>query len=175
MRIWMSLHLVELMPLHLVGGSLYFDGTPLVGQSIARVRTSSHTFMFSSTLLLMDLTYRELRYFLCLSTTALDLSASLKDPRLWSEVLSTSACTTNGSLFSGYRRTSHGSVGILARYVRGSLTSPHCHHLNPSQVTVFGQSAGAMSISYFYLNDDFSTVARAAVRALSGTLTRCLN
>jgi len=160
--------------LFIAGGSLFFDGTPLVGQSIARVRTSSHTFMFS-TLLVMDLSYREPRYFLCLSTTVLDLSASLKDLRLWNEVRSTSACTTNGSPFSGYRKTSHCLVGIPARYVRGSSSSPHCLYHDPLQVTIVGQSAGAMSISYFYLNDDFSTVARAAVRALSGTLTRCHN
>lgn len=33
-----------------------------------------------------------------------------------------------------------------------------------SKVTVFGESAGALSASYHYLNDNFSTVARAAVR-----------
>ena len=33
------------------------------------------------------------------------------------------------------------------------------------QVTVFGESAGALSASYHYLNENFSTVARAAVRA----------
>ena len=45
----MFLHLVGLMPLHLVGGSLYFDGTPLVGQSIARVRDLiSHLYVLHS-------------------------------------------------------------------------------------------------------------------------------
>ena len=34
----------------------------------------------------------------------------------------------------------------------------------PSKVTVFGQSAGALSASHHYLNENFSAVARAAVR-----------
>ena len=125
-------------------------------------------------LLVVDFIYRELQYFLCLLTIVLDLSASLKVQRPWKEVRSTSACTTNGSLFSGCRRTSHRLVEIPARYVLRFSCSPRRLYHNQLQVTIFGQSAGAMSISYFYLNEDFSTVARAAVRALSRTLTRCL-
>ncbi|KAI0004879.1 Alpha/Beta hydrolase protein [Russula compacta] len=34
---------------------------------------------------------------------------------------------------------------------------------DPCKVTVFGESAGALSASYHYLNDNFSTVARAAI------------
>jgi len=34
---------------------------------------------------------------------------------------------------------------------------------DPDKVTVFGQSAGAASTSYHWINDDFSTVARAAI------------
>jgi hypothetical protein len=33
------------------------------------------------------------------------------------------------------------------------------------KVTVSGESAGALSASYHYLNEDFATLARAAVRA----------
>jgi carboxylesterase type B len=32
------------------------------------------------------------------------------------------------------------------------------------KVTVFGESAGALSTSYHYLNENFTAVARAAVR-----------
>ena len=39
-----------------------------------------------------------------------------------------------------------------------------CH--NPLQVTVFGQSAGANSISYISLNEGFSALARGAVRPI---------
>jgi carboxylesterase type B len=46
---------------------------------------------------------------------------------------------------------------VLATLVTG-ITS------NEKKVTVFGESAGAISASYHYLNEDFSTVARAAVR-----------
>jgi len=53
------------------------------------------------TLLLINVTHREPRSCLYLSIIALVLSASLSDPRLWSEVLSTSACMTKGLLFSG--------------------------------------------------------------------------
>jgi len=60
---------------------------------------------------------REPQSFLCLSTTVLDLLVSLKDPRPWKKVRSTSACTTNGSPFSGCRRISLRLVAILARYV----------------------------------------------------------
>jgi acetylcholinesterase len=34
---------------------------------------------------------------------------------------------------------------------------------DPRKVTIFGQSAGAMSTFYHYLNQNFSTVARAAI------------
>jgi len=113
------LHLPESSILSTDGASFIYDGTPLVKQSVDRVRTSSHTHELS-TLLLTDVTHREPRSCMCLSTIVLDLSASLKDPRLWSEGPSTSACTTNGLLWSGCRRTSHRLAAILPRYVHGS-------------------------------------------------------
>ena len=62
------------------GASFIYDGTPLVGQSVNRVRTPSHTHK-SSILLLIDATHRGHRSCTCLSTIVLALSASLKDPR----------------------------------------------------------------------------------------------
>ena len=76
-----------------------------------------HTPLCSS-LLVMEFTHREPRSFSCLSTTVLDPLASLKDPKLWKKVRSTSASTTNGSLFSGCRKISHRLVAIPTRYVR---------------------------------------------------------
>lgn len=96
------------------GDSSLYDGTPLVGQSVARVRTSSHSKKVLH--LMVNVPSREPRSFLCLSTTVLDLLAFLKDPRLRSEVLSTSACATNGLPFSGSRTTLHNLVEIPARY-----------------------------------------------------------
>ena len=104
------------------GASFIYDGTPLVKQSVDRVRTSSHTLELS-TLLLIDVIHREPRSCMCLSIIVLDPSASLKDLRRWNEVPSTLACTTNGLLWSGCRRTSHRLVEILARYVDGSSSS----------------------------------------------------
>jgi len=62
------------------GDSFFYDGTFLVGQSVNRVRTPSHTHK-SFTLLLIDATHRGHRSCTCLSTIVLALSASLKDPR----------------------------------------------------------------------------------------------
>jgi len=68
------------------------------------------------------------------STTVLGPSASLKDPRLWSEGPSISACATNGSLCSGCSRTSHRLVEIPARCVTGFRSAPASvtnHHRSP--------------------------------------------
>ena len=60
------------------GASFLYDGTPLVEQSVNRVRTPSRTHKSS---LLIDVTHRGHRSCTCLSTIVLDLSASLKDLR----------------------------------------------------------------------------------------------
>lgn len=52
---------------------------------------------------------------------------------------------------------------IPARFVRSFLYFRNRYHKR-SKVTLFGQSAGALSASHHYLNENFSTVARAAVR-----------
>jgi carboxylesterase type B len=44
-------------------------------------------------------------------------------------------------------------------------SSPYSRYHKRQKVTVFGESAGALSASYHYLNEDFPTVARAAVCA----------
>ena len=62
------------------GASFLYDGTPLVEQSLNRVRTPSPTHK-SSILLLTDGTQRGHRSCTCLSTIVLGLSASLKDLR----------------------------------------------------------------------------------------------
>ena len=105
------------------GDSSLYDGTPLVGQSVARVRTSSHSKKVLH--LVVNVASREPRSFLCLSTTVLDPLAFLKDPRLRREVLSISACATNGLLFSGSRTTLHSLVEIPARYFHASPSSFH--------------------------------------------------
>jgi hypothetical protein len=107
------------------GGSSLYDGTPLVEYSVTRVCMSSrsHKVLTRS---VMDVTHREHRSCLCLSTTVLDLSASLKDPRLQNEVPLISACVINVLPFSGCRRISHHLVETLARYLRASLSSCHC-------------------------------------------------
>jgi len=66
------------------GASFIYDGTPLVKQSVDRVRIprTNHGLF---TLLLID-TYRGPRSCTCLSTIVLDPSASPKDPRRRSEV-----------------------------------------------------------------------------------------
>ena len=62
------------------GASSLYDGTPLVGQSVARVWRSWHFILFST--LGNGLYSRERQSFLCPSTTALDLLASLKVRKL---------------------------------------------------------------------------------------------
>lgn len=67
--------------------------------------------------------------------------------------------------FNGYKPTSQVLVAIKARST-GSV------HLLPkftsqSQVTVFGESAGAVSIGILFLNSGFETLARAAVSYLA--------
>jgi len=104
------------------GASLLYDGTFLVGQSVTRVRTPSHTHK-SSILLLINVTHRGHRSCTCLSTIVLGLSASLKDPRRRGEVPSILACMINVLLWSGCRRTSHRLAEILARYVHRSSSS----------------------------------------------------
>ena len=47
------------------------------------------------------------------------------------------------------------------------MSARSCHSvtgIKRSKVTVLGQSAGALSASHHYLNENFTTVARAAVR-----------
>src|SRR5579863_9634081 len=95
----------------------------------------AHRTPLGSPLLVMDFTHRERQSFLCLPTTVLDLLASLKDQKLWKQVRSTSACTTNWSLFSGCRRISHRLVAIPARYVRAIVPFFVCtkiHYRSPS-------------------------------------------
>ena len=118
----MSLQSCKLIPFT-AGASSIYDGTPLVEQSVARVRTSPHPQVPNS---LSDASPndRELPSCTCPSTTALDLSASLKDPKLWNVLPSTSACATNGPRLSGCKLTSHRLVETPARYVRGSLLLP---------------------------------------------------
>jgi len=119
-RRWMSLLVLQVnLCFFPDGASSIYDGTPLVGQSVARVRRSSFSVLFST--FSNGLYSREPQSFLCLSTTVLDLLVSLKGPRLWKKVRSTSACTTNGSPFSGCRRISLCLVAILARYVRATV------------------------------------------------------
>jgi hypothetical protein len=78
---WMPLHSYRLTPPFTAGTSSLYDGTPLVEQSVTRVRMSLQSNKFS-TPLMMIVTHRERRSCMCLSTTALDLLASLKDQRL---------------------------------------------------------------------------------------------
>ena len=62
------------------GASFLYDGSVLVDQSVNRVRIPSCTHK-ASALLLIDITHRGHRSCTCLSTIALGLSASLRDPR----------------------------------------------------------------------------------------------
>ena len=111
----MFLHSCKLTPFT-AGASSIYDGTPLVEQSVARVRTPHHTHKFS-TLSDVSPNDREPPSSTCPSITALDLSVSLKDPKLWNVLPSTSACATNGPRLSGCKLTSHRLVEIPARYV----------------------------------------------------------
>ena len=60
------------------GASFLYDGTPLVEQSVNRVRAPSRTHKSS---MLIEVMHRGHRSCTCLSTIVLDLSASLKDLR----------------------------------------------------------------------------------------------
>lgn len=57
------------------------------------------------------------------------------------------------------------SFGGDPRKVCSLNSSSSIQHLNQRKVTIFGESAGAASASHHYLNEDFTTFARAAVRA----------
>ena len=116
----MFLHSCKLTPFT-AGASSIYDGTPLVEQSVARVRIPPHTHKFS-TLSDVSPNDREPPSSTCPSITALDLSASLKDPKLWDVLSSTSACATNGPRSSGCKLTSHRLVETPARYVSGFLS-----------------------------------------------------
>src|SRR5260221_1968501 len=121
----------------------------------------------------MDLTHREHPSFLCLSTIVLDLSASLKDPRLWSKVRSTSACTTKGSLFSGCRRISHCLVEIPVRYVRAIVPFVGCttiHYRSPFLERAQEQCLHPIIISTMI----FQLLPELLYALFSRTWTRCL-
>jgi hypothetical protein len=79
-------------------------------------------------LIKMYVIHRGHQYCMSLSTTVSDLSASLLDPRLCSEVPSTLACMTNGPLSSGCRIILLRLVEIPARYVYGPSFSLYGQH-----------------------------------------------
>lgn len=105
------------------GDSSLHDGTPLVGQFVARVRTSSHSKKFIH-LLSGECCFQGIPILFVSFSYRIDSWTSWPDPRLRSEVLSTSACKINGLLFSGSRMILHCLVEIL-QSVSTSLSSFH--------------------------------------------------